>query len=98
MSARENKQEQQHPQEKRDGEIVSNLLSGEANPYNLAELARLRLRYQNFPGAREIQQHLDSILQKWGLSEDELYEKTRQIHANAPVYQRRLGDDEQDWS
>jgi len=48
-------QEQQHPQERLDRPIVDQLLQSEPNDLNLAECARLRIRYQNFPGAREIQ-------------------------------------------
>lgn len=43
-------QEQQHPQERLDRPIVDQLLESEPNDLNLAECARLRIRYQNFPG------------------------------------------------
>jgi hypothetical protein len=91
-------QEQQHPQEKQDREIVNRLLSGEVNPYHLAELARLRIRYHNFPGARDLQRDLDLLLKQWHLSEEQLYQQTRQIHAANSVYQRRQGEEQQDWS
>ena len=99
MTSTENLQDQQHPQEKKDRAIVNRLLQEEVKDLNLAELARLRIRYLNFPGAREIQQDLDLLLQKWQLTEEELFEKTRQLHAKGKVYQRQTtGENQQDWS
>lgn len=94
----ENK-DQQHPQEKRDRDIVQGLLQGESNDYNLAELARLRIRYAGFPGAREIQKNLDLALQRWQMTEEQLFEMTRKLHEADKVY--RLGRNsqrEEDWS
>jgi hypothetical protein len=97
-SAIENK-DQQHPQEKRDKEIVDRLLQEQPTDFNLAELARLRIRYCGFPGAREIQQSLDAALQRWQMTEEQLLEKTRQLHAAGKVYQRGGGSQGQDdWS
>jgi len=97
-SVAENK-DQQHPQEKRDREIVERLLREEPNNHNRAELARLRIRYTGFPGAREIQSNLDLILQQWQLTEEELFEITRQLHAEGKVYQRGSDSSSQeDWS
>ena len=91
--------EQKHPQEKRDRAIVDRLLRAEPSEINLVELARLRIRYHNFPGARDIQQDLDLVLQQWQLEEEQLYEKTRHIHATGKVYRQQVkGQDEQDWS
>ena len=91
--------DQKHPQEKRDRAIVDRLLEAEPSEINLVELARLRIRYQNFPGARDIQQDLDLVLQQWQLEEEQLYEKTRQIHAIGKVYRQQVkGQDKQDWS
>lgn len=94
----ENK-DQQHPQEKRDRSIVESLLQGEPNNYNQVELARLRIRYSGFPGARDIQRDLDVILQRWQITEEELFEITRQLHEVGQVY--RGGDGlqgQEDWS
>jgi hypothetical protein len=96
-SAAENK-DQQHPQERRDREIVERLLREDANDYNRAELARLRIRYCGFPGAREIQNNLDTILQRWQLTEEQLFEFTRQLHAVAQVYSRGGTQGQDDWS
>ncbi|WP_267383058.1 DUF3288 family protein [Cyanobacterium sp. uoEpiScrs1] len=89
---------QQHPQEKRDQELISVLLQEQANSYNLAELARLRIRYHNFPGAIRIQEDLDLLLQRWKLTEEQLFEQTRQLHKTRQVYQSIKGKDAQDWS
>lgn len=89
--------DQQHPQYKGDRQIVSQLLNGESTDYNLAELARLIVRYKGFPGARDIQKDLDKILGKWGLTEESLYEQTRVIHQKGEVY-KNVGRNREDWS
>jgi hypothetical protein len=90
--------DQQHPLYNRDRPLIDILLSQEATDYNLAELARLRMRYQGFPGARDIQKDLDKVLQQWGLTEAELFEKTRQIHDLGGIYKSRGKKEEQDWN
>lgn len=98
MAASENK-DQQHPLYSSDRAIVNSLLTAEANDFNLAELARLRIRYCGFPGARDVQADLDKVLQHWQLTETELYAKTRQIHAAGTLYQNKAGKgDAEDWS
>lgn len=82
-----------------DRQIVNSLMSGSPTDYNLAELARLRIRYRSFPGARDIQTDLDKVLQLWGFTEADLYQKTRQIHAIGQVYKTRSSKGEaEDWS
>ncbi|MGB3650242.1 MAG: DUF3288 family protein [Rivularia sp. (in: cyanobacteria)] len=90
--------DQQHPQYNRDRPLLENLLVGEASDINLVELARLRIRYHNFPGARDIQSGLDEVLQKWGITEAELFEKTRAIHAVGGIYHTKGKKEEQDWN
>ncbi|MBD0388507.1 MAG: DUF3288 family protein [Nostoc sp. C3-bin3] len=90
--------DQQHPLYNRDRTLIDILLAQEATDYNLAELARLRMRYQGFPGARDIQKDLDKALQQWGLTEAELFEKTRQIHDLGGIYKSRGKKEEQDWN
>ncbi len=90
--------DQQHPLYNRDRPLIDILLVQEATDYNLAELARLRMRYQGFPGARDIQKDLDKALQQWGLTEVELFEKTRQIHNLGGIYKSRGKKEEQDWN
>ncbi len=98
MSKAEN-QDRQHPLHRRDRLIVDELLKSAVTDYNQAELARLRIRYNGFPGARDIQRDLDKVLQNWGITETELFAKTRQIHAEKPLYRGKAnkGEDE-DWS
>ncbi len=98
MSEAEN-QDRQHPLHRRDRIIVDDLLISSPTDYNLSELARLRIRYNGFPGARDIQRDLDLVLQKWDITENQLFAKTRQIHAHAPLYKGKAnkGEDE-DWS
>ncbi len=97
MADSSNSKEQQHPQAKTDRQIVDSLLNGEPNEYNLAELARLRIRYRGFPGARDIQADLEKVLKQWELTEESLFEKTRQIHAIGKVYKGQ-GSQRDDWS
>ena len=89
--------DQQHPLWNSDRQIVNTLLEGQPTDYNLAELARLCIRYQGFPGARDIQADLLKVLNQWGLTEEALFVKTRQIHQAAQVYRGR-GSQREDWS
>lgn len=99
MSSVSESKDQQHPLHSRDRQIVNTLMTGQPTEYNLAELARLRVRYHGFPGARDIQTDLDKVMQLWGFTETTLYEKTRQIHAAGPVYKGRASKgNSEDWS
>jgi hypothetical protein len=89
--------DQQHPLWSSDRQIVNALLDGEPTDYNLAELARLKIRYKGFPGARDIQTDLEKLLKQWNLTEEALYGKTRQIHQTTQVYKGR-GAKRDDWS
>lgn len=89
MAETEEFQEQKHPQARSDREIVNTLLNGQPTDYNLAELARLLIRYRGFPGAKDIQADLQKVLHLWRLTEEQLYAKTRKIHAKAKVYKNR---------
>jgi Protein of unknown function (DUF3288) len=92
-----NGNDQQHPLWSRDRQIVDTLVNGEPTELNLAELARLKMRYQGFPGARDIQTDLNKTMARWGLTEPELFAKTRQIHTTMQVYKGRANKQE-DWS
>ncbi|MEB3178135.1 MAG: DUF3288 family protein [Nostocaceae cyanobacterium] len=96
----EESKDQQHPLYNRDRKLIDMLLSAEGTDYNLAELARLRIRYQGFPGARDIQQDLDKVMQQWGFTtETELYAKTCAIHATVVIYKSRGNKgEEEDWN
>ena len=91
-------QDQQHPQETRDRQVINALLRESPSDRNLAELARLRIRYRNFPGARQMHQDLALILQQWQLTEEALFERTRQLHELGKVYRAKQGEEVQDWS
>ncbi|HIK43579.1 MAG TPA: DUF3288 family protein [Leptolyngbyaceae cyanobacterium M65_K2018_010] len=93
----ETTKDQQHPQYSTDRQVVNQLLAGEATDYNLAELARLLIRYEGFPGARDIQADLVKALNRWQLTANELFEKTRAIHQRGEVY-KGLGRGREDWS
>jgi Protein of unknown function (DUF3288) len=91
------KKDQQHPQASSDRQNSERLLQEEPSDYNLAELARLRVRYDGFPGARDIQANLDQVLKKWQLTEAELFVKTRQIHSTEQIYKVKSNKRE-DWN
>ena len=91
--------DQQHPLYSSDRQTVDKLFDEGPTDYNLAELARLKIRYNGFPGARDIQADLEKLLHQWELTEAELYQKTRQLHANSRIYQVRSNKkEEEDWS
>jgi len=92
-----NQTEQAHPQERNDRQIVETLLNGQPTDYNLCELARLWIRYDGFPGARDIQADLAKTMEQWNLTEDSLFAKTRQIHQQGQIYKSRDAQRE-DWS
>jgi len=89
--------EQQHPLYKSDRQIVDRLLQDNPTDYNMAELARLKIRYRGFPGAKDIKNDLEKVLQKWQMDEEQLFAITRQIHAKGLVYKTRDNDNE-DWA
>lgn len=89
-------QDQTHPQYKSDRATVDSLIQGQQTEYNLAELARLKIRYRGFPGARDIQKDLEKIMQNWQLTEETLFEKTREIHAKGKVYTGGK-EEQEDW-
>ncbi|NJN72552.1 MAG: DUF3288 family protein [Limnothrix sp. RL_2_0] len=92
-------QDQTHPQAGRDRLVIDQLLKGEPTDNHLVELARLHIRYKGFPGAREIQQDLKLLFQQWGLSEEMLFARTRQIHWDNKAYSHlRQGEEVEDWS
>jgi hypothetical protein len=95
-----NNVDQQHPQNKKDRLTVDHLLSTQSDPNEreLVELARLIIRYRDFPGARDIQRDLKVALDSWQLTEEELYAKTRAIHAEGIVYRRTSSGEQQDWT
>ncbi|PIG91208.1 DUF3288 family protein [Gloeocapsopsis sp. IPPAS B-1203] len=98
MTESKNK-DQQHPLYNQDRALINSLLTAAPSDLNLVELARMRIRYNGFPGARDLQADLDQVMQRWNLTEAELFEKTRQLHATQSVYVSRGNKSEtEDWS
>jgi Protein of unknown function (DUF3288) len=92
---------QRHPQEKVDRLIVDRLLESDPQePMALAELARLRIRYNGFPGATDIKANLDRLLIEWHLTEEQLFTKTRELHSTVPIYQVKAKkyQEQEDWN
>ncbi len=74
--------DQSHPLHALDRDVVDGLLAVQTPAdAQLVDAARLLMRYQGFPGARDLQEDLDKLLRLWGLSRDELHARTRQIWA-----------------
>jgi Protein of unknown function (DUF3288) len=99
--AEQSKLPQRHPQEKIDRALVDLLL--ESDPQEsmaLAELARLRIRYNGFPGATDIQANLDRLLIEWHLTEEQLFAKTRELHNGEQIYQVKAKkyQEQEDWN
>ncbi len=92
------RREQQHPLYGSDRQIVNTILAGEPTDLNLAELARLKIRYRGFPGARDIQKDLDKTLANWQLTEEQLFDKTRKLHNSMRLYTVRARREQEDWS
>jgi len=92
--------DQTHPQNRKDRATVDSLIQVESEPSDrsLVELARLIIRYRDFPGARDIQRDLKVVLDTWNLTEEQLYHKTRAIHAEGIVYRRTATGEQQDWT
>ncbi|MCS6781846.1 MAG: DUF3288 family protein [Gloeomargarita sp. SKYBB_i_bin120] len=89
--------EQRHPLYHVDRLVVDQLLLSDPDDYALAEWARLYIRYQNFPGARDIQRDLAQTLERWGLALEEVFQRTRAIHQQGLVYRGRATAQE-DWN
>jgi len=87
-----------HPQYRKDRELLNTILAGEPEPLSMAELARLRIRYDGFQGARDIQQDLDKALEQWNLTEAELFAQTRDIHQKETVFTPTWIKKGEDWS
>ncbi len=72
--------DQSHPLHALDRQVVDGLLAvDQPADAHLVDAARLLMRYQGFPGARDLQDDLERILRLWGLSREQLHERTRAI-------------------
>lgn len=90
--------DQRHPLYLDDRPLVDHLLTvAQPSDRDLADLARLKMRYQDFMGARDIQADLEKVLQQWGLDWESLFERTRDIHRRKRVYALPI-DHKEDWA
>ena len=73
-------QEQNHPLHLVDKENLNRLLAKDApQDEDLIDLARLIIRYEGFPGERDLKADLTKILKIWGMTRESLNFKTREI-------------------
>ncbi|MEL7084417.1 MAG: DUF3288 family protein [Cyanobacteria bacterium J06597_1] len=87
-----------HPQYSKDRALLTSIIKdGTPIDLNLVEVARLRIRYDGFPGARDIQQDLERMLETWDLTEEQLFEKTRELHATGDAYKESFSNRD-DWA
>tara|TARA_B100000700_G_C14518013_1_gene611753 strand:- start:87 stop:389 length:303 start_codon:yes stop_codon:yes gene_type:complete len=72
--------EQQHPLYSIDRDLLDGLLA-KVNPsdQDFVDLARLFVRYEEFPGAFDIQEDMNKILKSWGISRENLNKRSREI-------------------
>ncbi len=74
--------DQNHPLYSNDRDQIDRLLSKQTpEDSDLIELSRLIIRYEDFPGARDLQEDMSKILKLWGLTRNSLNEKARAIWA-----------------
>ncbi|MBL1209201.1 DUF3288 family protein [Geminocystis sp. GBBB08] len=90
--------DQKHPLGHIDREIIKKIFVEGKTDYNLAEVARLKIRYQDFPGAKDVQHDLLSILQQWEMTEEELFLQARILHSKGKIYRKNPSEDTEDWS
>jgi hypothetical protein len=73
-------EDQSHPLHDGDRDRVDALLAcGQPGDAQLVDAARLLMRYQGFPGARDLQEDLAKVLRLWGLDREDLHARTRAI-------------------
>jgi len=71
---------QTHPLEAIDRDVVDRLLAREQPlDQDLVDLARLFLRYEEFPGADALRHDLSRVMSLWGLDRDGLNARARQL-------------------
>lgn len=90
--------EQQHPQYSKDRDLLNQIMAAATpNDFEVAELARLRIRYTGFPGASDIWRDLEATLTKWHFDEETLFARTRAIHAAGTAYNESFSNRD-DWA
>jgi hypothetical protein len=88
--------DQSHPLYATDRDVVDRLLAAEVPAdANLVDAARLLMRYEAFPGARDLSSDLAKALRLWGMSRDDLHSRTQAIWARgyrpAPAASEAVG-------
>ena len=74
--------EQTHPLHAADRQTVDRLLAAQQpSEADLVDAARLLMRYDGFPGARDLQDDLAKALRLWTLTREDLHRRTRAIWA-----------------
>lgn len=58
------------------------LASPQPSDADIVDCARLLMRYQGFPGARDIQTDLATALSHWRLDVDQLFKRSRKLWEN----------------
>ena len=73
---------QNHPLYETDRDLLNRFIS-KNNPAeeDLIDLARLFMRYEDFPGAKDIQMDMVKILKLWGITKEDLNKSTKKIWA-----------------
>ncbi len=71
---------QNHPLYSIDRNLVNRLMSVNApNEEDIVELARLFMRYEGFPGAKDLQMDMLKVLKIWGITKEVLNQNSRKI-------------------
>ena len=71
---------QSHPLYSIDRDHLNRLLSKKSpDEEDLVDIARLFMRYEDFPGAKDIHMDMIKILDSWGITREELNRSTREI-------------------
>ena len=74
--------DQSHPLYATDRDPIDRLLAADVPAdHNLVDAARLLMRYENFPGARDLSSDLAKALRLWGISREDLHRRTKAIWA-----------------
>ena len=74
--------DQSHPLYATDRDVVDRLLAAEVPAdHHLVDAARLLMRYEAFPGARDLSSDLAKTLRLWGMSREDLHRRTQAIWA-----------------
>ena len=73
-------EDQNHPLYMVDRDHVNRLLAKEIPmDQDLIDIARLLMRYEGFPGAKDIKMDMLKTLKLWGITKEELNHRTKKI-------------------